>query len=325
MKRELPDELKFLTNRKAPQKPFTASMAGKVCIITGATSGVGLEAARCLAEHGADLVLISRNSAKADQVKTELQTRWPVQIDSITADLSDLDQVRRAAETILSRCPRIDVLINCAGLHSTKRTETKDGFETVFCVNHLASFLLTNLLLERLIESAPARILQINSEGHRFNGLDPDDLNWKKRHYTGLRGYGASKTAQLLTVWEFADRLRGTQVTINAMHPGDVKTNIGQNNGWLYRFFTRHVTSLMLKDAAISGPAIGYLVSAPELSDVSGRFFHLTNEEKPAAHALDRAMGQRIWTISRQLTGLENPAAIEAKPAEHAVHLVENG
>jgi NAD(P)-dependent dehydrogenase (short-subunit alcohol dehydrogenase family) len=308
MKRELPDELKFLTNRKAPQKPFASSMAGKVCVITGATSGVGLEAARCLAEHGAHLVMIARNRDKADKVKMELQSRWPVPVDSIIADFSDLDQVRRAASLILDLCPRIDVLINCAGLHVTKRTETKAGFETVFCVNHLASFLLTNLLLDRVKESAPARILQINSEGHRFNGLDPDDLDWKKRHYTGLRSYGASKTAQLLTVWEFADRLRGTQVTINAMHPGEVKTNIGNNNGWLYRFYTRHVTGLFLMDAAISGPAIGYLVSAPELDDVSGRFFHLTNEEKPAAHALDRAMGRRIWTISRQLTGLEPPA-----------------
>ncbi|MDW7658287.1 MAG: SDR family NAD(P)-dependent oxidoreductase, partial [Bacillota bacterium] len=136
MKRELPDELKFLTNRKAPQKPFETSMAGKLCVITGATSGVGLEAARCLAEHGASLVMISRSREKADKVKMELQDRWPVQIDSIIADLSDLDQVRQAAQTILDRCPRIDVLINCAGLHVTKRTETKAGFETVFCVNH---------------------------------------------------------------------------------------------------------------------------------------------------------------------------------------------
>ena len=136
------------------------------------------------------------------------------------------------------------------------------------------------------------------------SGLDPDDLDWGKRHYTGLRSYGASKTAQLLTVWEFADQLRGTGVTINAVHPGDVKTNIGHNNGWLYRFFTRYVTGLFLKDAAISGNAIGYLVSAPEMADISGRFFHLTNEEKPAVHALDRTMGKQIWDISMNRTGL---------------------
>lgn len=304
MKRELPDELKFLINRKAPQKPFTDTMAGKVCVITGATSGVGLEAARSLASHGAQLVLISRNDVKARQVIAELKARWDVHTDSIIADFADLDQVRSAAATILENYPRIDVLINCAGMHSTKRTATRAGLETVYCVNHLASFLLTYLLLDRLKASAPARIIQVNSEGHRFNGLDPDDLNWTRRHYTGLRGYGASKTAQLLTVWEFADRLRGTGVTINAMHPGDVKTNIGGNNGWLYRLFTRYVTGLFLKNPEISGAAIGYLASAPELIETSGVFFHLTIEEKPAAHALDREMGKRIWASSLALTGL---------------------
>jgi NAD(P)-dependent dehydrogenase (short-subunit alcohol dehydrogenase family) len=305
MTRELPDELKFLMNRKAPQKPFLAAMGGKICVITGATSGVGLAAAQSLASHGAQLALICRNRAKAAAVIQDLHARWGTRAEAFIADLTDLDQVRQAAADLLARYPRIDVLINCAGLHSTKRTLTAAGFETVFCVNHLASFLLTELLLDRLKASAPARILQINSEGHRFGGLDLDDLNWQKRHYTGLRGYGASKIAQLLTVWEFADRLAGTGVTINAMHPGDVRTNIGNNNGSLYRFFSRHVTSRFLKDPALSGEAIGYLVSAPELAATSGLFFHLTIIEKPAAPALDRETGRRIWQISRQMTGLE--------------------
>ncbi len=305
MKRELPDELKFLTNRKAPQKPFTAPMNGKLCVITGATSGVGLAAARSLASHGASLVLIARNATKAEQVSVEIEAEWGVDVDTVIADFSDLAQVRAAAATVLARYPRIDVLINCAGLHSTTRTTTRDGHETVFAVNHLASFLLTSLLLERLKASAPSRIIQINSEGHRFSGVHPDDLGWKKHHYTGLKSYGASKTAQLLTVWEFDDLLRGSGVTINAVHPGDVKTNIGSNNGWLYRTFTKYVTGLMLGDVAVSGQAIGYLASAPELAEVSGLFFHLTNEEKPAAHALDREMGKRIWALSRELTGLD--------------------
>ena len=304
MKRELPDELKFLTNRKLPQKPFAASMAGRTCLITGATSGVGLAAARALAEKGASLVLISRNPVKAEQVKQEIQAENPVRIEAITADFSDLQQVREAAQAVIRLERRLDVLVNCAGMHATRRQLTADGFEQVFCVNHLASFLLTCLLLDKLISEAPARIIQVNSEGHRFKGLDPDDLNWQKRHYTGLRAYGASKTAQLLTVWELAERLQGTDVTINAMHPGDVKSNIGQNNGPLYRFFKRHVTDLFLEDAAVSGSAIGYLASAPELETVSGRFFHLTNEEKPAVHALDRALGKRIWQLSREMTGL---------------------
>ena len=153
-------------------------------------------------------------------------------------------------------------------------------------------------------QSAPARIIQVNSEGHRFGGLDPDDLNWEHRRYIGLRGYGASKIAQLLTTWEFADRLAGTGVTINAMHPGDVRTNIGNNNGPLYRWFQHNVTWHMLKDPVISGEALYYLAAAPEMADVSGRFFHLTIDEKPAAPALDREVGRRVWDSSLQLTGL---------------------
>ena len=305
MKHKLPDELQFLANRKAPQKPFVADLSGKVCVLTGATSGVGLSAARSLAGHGASLVLIARNAQKAEAVRKEIHDTWQVPVDVILADFADLEQVRAVAAELIRNHPKIDVLINCAGMHSTRRTWTPAGHETVFCVNHLASFLLTYLLIDHLKMNAPARILQVNSEGHRFNGLDLEDLDWKKRHYTGLRSYGASKTAQLLTVWEFADRLQGNGVTINAMHPGDVKTGIGSNNGWLYRTFTKHVTGLFLKDASISEPAIGYLVSAPEMATVSGRFFHLTCEEIPAKHALDREMGKRVWEISKALTGLE--------------------
>jgi NAD(P)-dependent dehydrogenase (short-subunit alcohol dehydrogenase family) len=304
MKYEWPDELIFLKNRKAKQKESNVSLVGKVCVITGASSGVGLEALKKLASHGAHLVMVCRNPEKTELIRKDIQAKWGVSVDMVIADFSHLDQVRTAVAVLIKNYPRIDLLINCAGLHSTKRLLTDEGFETVFCVNHLASFLFTYLLLDRMKESAPARIIQVNSEGHRFNGLDPNDLNWSKRHYTGLRSYGASKTAQLLTVWIYADRLKGSQVTINAMHPGDVRTNIGSNNGWLYRCFTRYVTRLFLKDPVISGEAIYYLASAPEMSDISGRFFNLTNEEKPAVHALDREMGKIIWDLSLQMTGL---------------------
>ena len=304
MKRKLPDELIFLQNRNLPQKTTDASMQGKVCVITGATSGVGYESAKKLAEGGASLVMISRNKEKAERVSAQLQKDYNAEIDIIIADLSNLKQVRKAAEKVLSDHPKIDVLINSAGLHSTKKTYTEEGFETVFCVNHLAAFLLTYLLIDRLKENDHARIIQVNSEGHRFNGLNPNDLNWKKRLYTGLRGYGASKTAQLLTVWKFADILKDTNVTINAMHPGDVRTNIGNNNGWLYRFFLRHFTWHFLRDPGVSGEAVYYLAAAPEMQDISGRFYHLTVEEKPAKHALDRTVGKRIWDQSMRMTGL---------------------
>ena len=279
-------------------------MAGKVCVVAGSTSGVGLAAVRRLARGNAHIVMVCRNAAKAENVRKELVTDYSVPVDVVLADFSDLGDVRKAADTLLGDYPRIDVLINSAGLHSTTRTTTKEGFETVFCVNHLAPFLLTHLLLERLKQSAPARIIQVNSEGHRFGGLDLHDLNWEHRRYNGYRGYGASKIAQLLTTWEFADRLPGAGVTVNAMHPGDVRTNIGNNNGWLYRWFQHNVIRHMLKDPVISGEALCYLAAAPEMADVSGRFFHLTIDEKPAAPALDRKVGRLVWESSMKMTGL---------------------
>jgi len=303
-KRRVPDELMFLVNRRAVQRSTVASMSGKVCVVSGSTSGVGLSAVRRLARGGAHIVMVCRNREKAEAVRREIAGQHGVPVDMFVADFSDLDQVRRAAEVLLRDYPRIDVLINSVGLHSTSRTTTPAGLEMVFCVNHLGPFLLTYLLLERLRQSAPARIIQVNSEGHRFGGLDLDDLGWKRRRYKGLQSYGASKIAQLMTVWEFADRLQGSGVTINAMHPGDVRTNIGNNNGPLYRWWLHNVTWHVLKDPVISGEALYYLAAAPELAGVSGRFFHLTIDEKPAAHALDREKGRAVWDLSLQMTGL---------------------
>jgi NAD(P)-dependent dehydrogenase (short-subunit alcohol dehydrogenase family) len=303
---QLPDELQFLKNARKKQKRTSTRLNGKCCLITGATSGVGYAAARRIAQGGGNLVLINRSAQKGERIKTELQDDFGVDVDLIQADFSNLKQVREAAELILKRYPHVDVLINNAGLHNTRRVLTSDGFETVFCVNHLASFLLTRMLLDRLIASAPARIIQVNSQGHRFGGLDLNDLDWQRRRYRGLQGYGASKTAQLLTVWELADRLQGTGVTINAMHPGAVATNIGMNNGWLYRFYQRYLLFPLLKGADISAEAIYYLAAAPEMADVNGKFFNQTIEEKPAAHALDRVLGRQVWMISEQMTELQD-------------------
>ena len=304
MKRELPEQLRFIANRMAVQKTCSVSMRGKVCVVTGSTSGVGLQAVKRLAKAGADIVMVCRDRAKATAIGGEIAVLNGVRVDLVVADFGDLAQVRRAAAEILALCPRVDVLINSAGLHSTTRKLTREGFELVFCVNHLASFLLTGLLLDRLKESAPSRVIQVNSEGHRFGGLDPEDLDWDKRHYTGLRAYGASKIAQLLTVLELSERLRGTGVVINAMHPGDVRTNIGNNNGLLYRILKSVFIRPVLKDPAISGEALYWLAASEEAGEAGGKFFHLTMEEKPAAQALDRELGRKIWERSVTLTGL---------------------
>jgi NAD(P)-dependent dehydrogenase (short-subunit alcohol dehydrogenase family) len=226
--------------------------------------------------------------------------------DGILADFSDLDQVRNAADELLSRYNRIDVLINNVGVHVTTRQLTREGHEVTFAVNHMASFLLTSLLLRRMVESAPSRIIQVNSEGHRFNGLRLDDLNWEKRRYNGYLSYGASKTAQLMTVWELNDLLKGKGVTINAMHPGAVKSNIGTNNGAFYNWFSRYLIQPTLKSPQLSADAIYYLASSPEMEGVSGKFFNLTNEEPPAPHAKNRNLGRQVFEESIRLTKIQN-------------------
>lgn len=299
-----PEELMFMKNGRAKQKTSDEMMTGQTCVISGSSSGVGKETMRAFAERGANIVMVVRNHEKAQAVKDEITSQYHVNVDIIIADFSDLESVRRAAQIILEKYPKIDVLVNSAGIHSTKKTYNKDGIEMVFCVNHLATFLFTMLLLDRMKESAPSRIIQVNSEGHRFGHVKIKDVNFKRRLYTGLKSYGASKTAQLYTVYELASRLEGTGVTINAMHPGAVKTGIGSNNGWLYRWFFRHFTWHFLKDVKISGSAIHYLATAKELDHVSGKFFNLTIEETPARHAVIKDMQKPVWDLSLRMLGL---------------------
>lgn len=303
-KMKVPEELQFMVNARMVQKTTNARMDGRVCVITGATSGVGYQAAKRLAEAGAHLVIVCRNCDKAGGIKQELEAAFGTQVDVIQADFCRLAEVRQAAAEIFANYPRVDVLINNAGMHNTRRRLSEDGIELTFAVNHIASFLLTSLLLPRMIESAPSRIIQINSEGHRFGGLDLNDLNWDKRKFSGLKAYGASKNAQLMTVWELADQLKGTGVTINAVHPGEVRTNIGMNNDWLYRAYKQTVLRWFLKDPAIAGSAIYYAAAAPEMAETSGVFFNLTIPEKPAPYALDRDLGKKVWAISEKLAGL---------------------
>lgn len=288
-------------NNHSKQCQSDVRMDGKLCVVTGCTSGVGWEAAKTLASKGACIVMINRSKDKSEGACAWLRAEYHAECSYILADFTDLSQVGAAAAQLIQAGDRIDVLVNNVGMHSTRLTRTSSGLETVFCVNHLASFVLTWKLLDTMKRSAPARIIQVNSQGHRFGGLDINDLDWSKRHYTGLRGYGASKTAQLLTVWEYTELLRGSGVTINAMHPGAVRSNIGGNNGPLYRWYKDKILSRALGDPAVSGQAIHYLATAPDLETVSGRYFNLTHPEKPAPHALDREVGRRVWEDSLRM------------------------
>jgi retinol dehydrogenase 13 len=298
------DMQQIRANGRAAQHESDVRMDGKLCVVTGATAGVGWETVQRLAAYGARIVMINRNPEKSERACNTLQTDFGADCSFLIADFADLSQVHDVARRLAVSYRRIDLLVNNVGMHSTTLQRTDARLETVFCVNHLASFALTWMLLETMKRSAPSRIVQVNSQGHRFGGLNVEDLHWERRHYTGLRGYGASKTAQLLSVWEFAELLRGTGVTINAMHPGAVRSEIGKNNGPLYRWYKDKILSRTLGDPAISGRAIHYLATAPELETVTGQYFNLTHPEKPAPHALDREIGRRVWDASLHLAGL---------------------
>lgn len=311
MKFEFPPELDFIRAGRLPQKKSTERMDGKVCVITGTTSGVGYQATMRLAKAGAKIIMIVRNKEKAEELCAKIRLISIEEPEYYVADFANLSEVKKATENILAKQTKIDVLINNAGIHLTSRQLTAEGFEKVFAVNHLAAFLITSLLLKRMVESAPSRIIQINSEGHRFNGLDINDLNWEKRKYGGYGSYGASKTAQLMTVWELNDLLVGKGVTINAMHPGAVKSNIGSYNGWFYNWFSKYIMQPMLKKPEISGEAIYYLASSTKLQGVSGKFFNLTNEEIPAPHACNRILGKQIFEKSKEMVQLVNSDVYE--------------
>jgi len=299
-----PEQLQFIPNGKMKQKTSDLNMDGYTCVISGATSGVGKATLIKFAEAHANLVMVVRNQEKANPIKDMIENTYHVKVDIVIADFSDFDSVRQAATYINNNYEKIDILVNSVGIHSTKKHLSKHHIELVYTTNHLSIFLFTMLLIDKLKESQPSRIIQVNSEGHRFYSTKLNDLNFKKHIYTGLRSYGASKTAQLYTVYELAKQLKDSGVTIIAMHPGAVKTNIGQNNGFLYRLSSKLFTSMLLKDVHISSDAIHYLATSPEVLEHSGEFYNLTILEIPAKHARDKNKQELIWKSSLELTGL---------------------
>lgn len=297
----LPEELQFIQNGFLPQKTTDARLDGKVCVISGTTSGIGYEAAKQLAAGGAHLIMICRNEEKAQTVKKVLEHEYNAQVEFFIADYKRLSEVRRVGEEISKNYPKIYALINNAGIFNKSHHLTPDGNEEVFGVIHLASFLLTSLLLKNLKNGSPSRIIDINSEAHRFGGLNINDLNWSKRPYIGLLAYGAAKIAQIHTMQEMAERLEGSGVTVNAMHPGAVLTNIGMNNNIFYRMYSRFILRWFLKDPTISGKAIYYLTAARKMETVTGKFFNQTIEEKPAWYTVKPSLRQKVWELSENL------------------------
>jgi retinol dehydrogenase 13 len=297
---KLPEELRYIQNSLKPQKSTDVKMDGKVCVISGTTSGVGYQAAKRLAQGGAHLVMINRNREKGLKIQAELAEKFGVEVDLFIADFQKLADVHRAALDIREKYPHIHLLINNAGVFNKRRWRTPDGHEMTYGVIHLASFLLTRLLIDNLKHGAPARVLYISSEAHRFGGFSIKDPNWHKRPYIGLWAYGGAKIAQIHTAQVFAERYSNSGVTFNVMHPGAVRTNIGMNNGFLYRIYSRYFLRWFLKDPTSSGEAIYYLAADPSLEGITGRFFNQTIEEKPAWYAVKPELSEAVWQQSEE-------------------------
>jgi len=280
----------------------------RLVVISGATSGIGYFTARKFASHGARLLCINRNEKKSAVLKAEIEKEFGVSCEFIIADLSNLKDVARAAEELRNTDTPIDVLIHNAGVYLSKRELTAEGFDKVFVVHHLSSFMINVLLSEKLKSQGGARIILVSSEGHRFAawGLRLDDLNWEKRRYSGLKSYGSAKLAQLQSMLLFDEYFRPGGVTINAMHPGAVRSETGQENGALYRWVKRHLYDKILRPTEISSESIYYLGVSKEMEGVSGKFFNLTTEEEPAPPALDKEAAYELWAKSVEMTKVQD-------------------
>jgi NAD(P)-dependent dehydrogenase (short-subunit alcohol dehydrogenase family) len=296
----------MIRNNKSDPKICDNTYDGKLVVITGATSGIGYHTARKYASHGANILCINRNLQKSETLCHEIKNEFGVNCEYKIADLSNLHDIHRVAEELLNLDTPIDVLIHNAGIYLTKRELTNDGLEKVFVIQYLSSFILNFVLMDKLKSQGKARIIMVNSEGHRFAvwGLKLDDLNWEKRRYSGLKSYGSAKTAQLLSMIVFNELLKNTGISINAMHPGAVKTDTGQENGPVYRWFKRNFIDKTLKSPEISAEALYYLGVSKEIEGVSGKFFNLTTEEKPAPPALDKDVASELWEKSLEFGGL---------------------
>ncbi len=277
-------------------------MQGKTCLVTGATSGIGLVTARELARKGAAVIVAGRSQGSAqsaaDQIRAETGSK---QVDYVWADLSSHAEIREMAGEVQRLYSRLDVLVNNAGAYFLRRQESVDGYEMTFSTNHLSYFLLTDLLLDLIKASAPARIINVSSNSHYNNPLDFDDLQNKAR-YRGMQPYGRSKFANVLFTYELARRLQGSGVTVNALHPGFVRTNMGKNNGW----FARLIVPLVQLQGVT--PEVGaetniYLATSSDVNDVTGKYFvkNRAVDSDPATY--DQAAAVRLSEISAGMVG----------------------
>ena len=276
-------------------------MEGKVCVVTGATSGIGKAAAAALARRGATVVMVGRDRGRTEAAAAEIRSESAPPPRAEIADLASMEQVRGLAER-LAGLERIDVLINNAGLVLRERRITPDGCEHVFALNHLAPFLLTNLLLPKLTASVPARVVTVTSDAHSAARLDLSDPNLE-RGWDSWRSYANSKLANILFTRELARRLDGTGVTANCAHPGVVRTGFGRQASPLLKLGITIGRPFMLSPAR-GADTIVYLASSPAVADQTGGYYVKRQRREPSAAARDDAAARNLWEISEQMTGL---------------------
>ena len=269
-------------------------MIGKICLVTGATDGIGKVTARALAERGATVVGVGRDPAKIEATLAEVG-HTPGSLEFFTADLSSQAQIRALAAEFKGKYDRLHVLVNNAGALFTSYRETVDGIEMTFALNHLAYFLLTQLLLDTITASAPARIINVSSDSHEGGAINFDDL-YHRQQYSGWAAYGTSKLANVLFTYELARRLEGTGVTVNAVHPGFVNTNFQQAAGLNMR---GHLTPEEGADTLI------WLATSQAVEGVTGKYFVRRRDTRSSDVSHDAVVARRLWEVSAKLVGSE--------------------
>jgi len=279
----------------------TLSMAGKVVLITGGTGGIGKATAIGLARIGARVGITGRDLARAERSAAEIRAAsGNTAVDAFAADMSSQAEVRRLAVAILDSYPRLHVLVNNVGGFWAHRRVTADGVERTFALNHLAPFLLTNLLLDRLKASAPARVVTVSSGAQGMGRIEFDDLQGA-RSYSGQRAYSQSKLANVMFTNELARRLEGTGVTAISLHPGVVRTNFGaEDQAWYFALISR-VALLLLKTPEQGAQTSIYLASSPDMDGITGKFFANRTPKTPNKVAYDTDMTARLWQVSAEL------------------------
>lgn len=276
------------------------NMNGKVCLVTGATDGIGKVSARVLAELGAKVIIVGRNPEKSAIVLAELRSiSGNENIDLLMADLAVMQEVRDLAEQVISRYDRIDVLLNNAGGYFTKHEITSDGLEMTFALNHMSYFLLTNKLMELLKYSAPARIVNVSSDAHYGVDMEFENLNGEQE-YKAWKAYQKSKLANVLFTNELLKKVPGN-ITVNCLHPGFVATNFGHNNGGFFGPVLKIAQRISAIDPEEGAKTSIFLCSAPEVKGVSGKYFYKCQPKTSSRESRNMDTGKRLWQISSDI------------------------